>query len=172
MNLKKMQDIIEKIGKTLPPKDDWMPALIIEGKTMVEVYGFVGDPMGGQFSKDLVARKITDCIETFDPDAACFITTAWSLDFEKGGMDDFELELYKAGATKIKDHPKRVEIVSAYVYGVRGPNKGEAFMMGYIQRYPDKGPSIKKWKVVTEGASAEGRFPDAIRKGFQLAKGE
>jgi hypothetical protein len=36
-----------------------------------------------QYAKDVVARKITECIAQFKPGLACFITTAWSLDFDK-----------------------------------------------------------------------------------------
>jgi len=171
MNLNRLQKIIERIGEGIPPKDDWMPVLILESKEQASVFGFVGDPMSGQYAKDIVARKITECISTFKPDVACFITTAWSLDFEKGGLSELDMELYKMGSIKISEHPDRVEIVNAYVYGVRGPNKGEALMIGYIQRHPDKGPTIRKWKVIKEGASAEGRFPDAVKEGFELAKG-
>jgi hypothetical protein len=170
MNLKRLQNIIEKVGEGIKPKDDWMPVLILEGKKETSLYGFVGGPMEDQSSKDIVASKITACIETFKPESACFITTAWSIDFEKNKMDEFDLELWKAGATKLADHPNRIEIVSAYVYGVRGENKGEALMIGYIQRHPDSSPTIKRWNVIQDGASAEGRFPDAVKRGFRLAE--
>jgi hypothetical protein len=169
LNLKKLQSIIEKIGEETPPKDDWMPVLILEGRKEVTVYGFIGKPMEGEYAKNSTARKITESIAAFKPDVACFITTAWSLDFEKGGISERDVEAYMSGAIKIANHPARVEIVNAYVYGVRGSNKGEALMIGYIQRHPDKGPTIKEWKVIKEGASAEGRFPDAVKEGFQLA---
>jgi hypothetical protein len=170
MDLNELQKIIEKIGVTLPPKDDWMPALILESeKEGASIFGFVGDAMGSQMAKDVVAQAITSCIIRSKPDCACFVTTAWSIDFEAEGVSELDMELWKSGAYKLKDHPKRIEIVNAYVYAVRGPNKGEALMMGFIQRFPDKGPKIKEWKIIKEGATAEGRFPDAVKKGFQLA---
>jgi hypothetical protein len=171
MDLNKLQKAIEKIGKSLPPKDDWIPALIIEGKEGASIFGFAGDAMFNNFSKDVVAKAITNCIAKFKPDCACFVTTAWSIDLEKSGIDEFDLELWKAGAMKIADHPDRVEIVNAYYYSREGPEPEEALMIGYIQRYPDKGPTIRKWKIIKEGASAEGRFPDAVKGGFDLAKG-
>lgn len=149
-----------------------MPALIIEGKEQASIFGFIGNCMDDQIGKDAIANQITKVISEFKPDCACFITTAWSIDFEAEGMDEFDMELWKAGAFRVRDHPNRVEIVNAYVYGVRGPNEGEALMMGTIERFPDKGPRIKKWKVFEEGASAEGRFPDAVKEGFRKAKGE
>jgi hypothetical protein len=167
MNLNKLQKTIEKIGGTLPPTDDWMPALIVEGKKEVSIFGFIGDSMGDQLAKDTVASKITELIAEFKPYFVCFITTAWSVDFEKENLDELDKELWTAVAMKVSEHPNRVEIVNAYCYGVQGPNKGESLMIGYIQRFPDKGPRIKKWKVVKEGASAEGRFPDAIKEGFK-----
>lgn len=169
MNLEKLQKIIEKIGESIPPKDDWMPALIVENKKSASVYGFVGDSMGSSMAKDMVAEAITNCIAKFKPDRACFVTTAWSVDFEAEGLSEFEMELWKAGAMRIADHPRRVEIVNAYYYCVRGPDKGEALMMGFIERHPDKGPTIKKWKIIRDGATAEGRFPDAVKQGFQKA---
>lgn len=169
MNLKGLQEIIEKIGEGLPPKDDWMPALIVENDESASVFGFVGDCMGSQQSKDMVAQQIIKCIVEFKPHCACFITTAWLADLEKEDLSEFEMELWRAGVNKISDYPKRIEIVNAYYYGVRGPDKEEALMIGYIQRYPDAGPKIKKWKIIREGASAEGRFPDAVKEGFQLS---
>ncbi len=169
MKLEGLQEVIEKIGEGLPPGDDWMPALILENEKEATVYGFAGDFMSNQRAKDEAAKMITRCIVEFKPDCACFVTTAWTIQLDMDGVSELDLELHKMGTYKIKDHPKRVEIVNAYVYAVRGPNKGEALMMGYIQRFPDKGPKIREWKIIKEEATAEGRFPDAVKQGFQLA---
>lgn len=171
MDLKRLQKTIENIGKHLPPNDDWMPALILESKAKITIYGFVGDPMGGNRMKDVVAAGITDLIATERPDCACFITTAWTVDFEALGMPgEEELERWKRGNIKLSEHPDRVEIVNAYVYGERGPNEGECLMVGYIKRSPNKGPQISKWKIHQDGIEAEGRFPEAVKEGFRKAK--
>jgi hypothetical protein len=172
MNLKKLQRTIEKIGRHLPPGDDWMPALILEGKYKATVYGFMGNSMEGEVMKNAVAAEITDLIATDKPDCACFVTTAWSVDFEALGESGEELlEQWKRGHTRLADHPNRVEIVNAYVYGERGPNEGECLMVGYVKRSGDKGPRVSKWKIHTDEVSAEGRFPDAVKEGFRKAKG-
>jgi hypothetical protein len=173
VDIKRLQKTIEEIGKRLPPNDDWMPALILESKSKVTVYGFLGDPMGGHQMKDRVADEITELIATDKPDVACWITTAWTVDFEKmGPMGDEELERWKRGNIRLSQHPDRIEIVNAYVYGERGPNEGEVLMMGFIRRSKNKGPEIKKWKIFDqEGIEAEGRFPEAVKEGFQKAKG-
>jgi hypothetical protein len=174
MNLKGLQKVIEKIGRELPPGDDWMPALILESEKAVNIFGFVGEPLVNTQAKDQCAEQIADLISKFKPDCACFVTTAWSVSSDKkgkGGLSELEVELWRMGAMKLSEHPRRVEIVNAYCYGIRGPNKGEALMIGHIQRFPDKGPRIKKWIIMDDETNAQGRFPDAIKKGFELAKG-
>jgi hypothetical protein len=171
MNLKRLQRTIEKIGENLPPGDDWMPALILEKKESVSIFGFIGNPMGGTVMKDLVAETIMNTIAEFKPDCACFITTAWSLDFGAMGSPQEMIDRYIRGELRPSQHPDRIEIVNAYCYGERGESEGEAMMVGYIQRSKDKGPKIKKWKIIDKGATAEGRFPEAIQEGFKLARG-
>lgn len=172
MNLKRLQKTIEKIGRKLPPEDDWMPALILESKAKFAIYGFVGSPMSGDRMKDVVAAGITDLIATERPDAACFITTAWSVNFEAMGVPgEAALEQWKRGDIKLSEHPARIEIVNAYVYGERGPHEGECLMVGHVKRFTDKGPEIEKWEIHQDGVTAEGRFPEAVKEGFQKAKG-
>lgn len=172
MNLKRLQEIIEKIGESLPPNDDWMPALILESKEQVTIFGFAGNPMGGSRMKDLVAAQITKCIEQLKPDCACFISTAWSIDFEgKPPPSGAMVELIRKGEIRPSQHPDRIEIVNAYCYGEKGENEGEALMIGDIQRFENSHPKIKKWRIIEEGATAEGRFPEAIQDGFKLARG-
>jgi hypothetical protein len=171
MNLKRLQKTIEAIGTHLPPNDDWMPALILERKGDATIFGFVGDPMGGDIAKDVVALTITRCIKEFKPDCACFITTAWTLDFNALGSDEAFIEKVRTGQIRPSQHPDRVEVVNAYCYGERGESEGEALMFGYIQRFKDSHPKIKKWRIIEDDTSAEGRFPDAIKEGFKLARG-
>jgi hypothetical protein len=171
MNLRRLQRTIEAIGEGLPPKDDWMPTLILESKKANSIFGFVGDSMGGDLMKDITADQITRCIAEFKPDCACFITTAWSLEFEEGEVGELQAEMMRSGKIRASQHPDRIEIVNAYCYGEKGESEGEALMIGYIQRFKDRGPKIKKWKIIEEDASATGRFPDAIKEGFRKARG-
>jgi hypothetical protein len=172
VDLERLKKTIEGIGKHLPPQDDWMPALILESKAAITIYGFVGNPMGGHRMKDAVAEEISNLIATDKPDSACFITTAWTVDFELLGITgEEELERWKHGAIKLSEHPARVEIVNAYVYGERGPHEGECLMVGYIQRSETKGPRIKSWKIHADEVEAQGRFPEAVKEGFRKAKG-
>jgi hypothetical protein len=172
MNLKRLQRTIEAIGTGLAPKDDWMPALILEGKKAVNIFGFMGDPMSGDRGKDLVAMQITKMISEFKPHTACFITTAWSIDFGDEPASESMAELLMTGQIRPSQHPGRIEIVSAYCYGEEGENEGEVLMIGYIERFSDAHPKIKKWKILDDGGlTAQGRFPEAIQEGFKLARG-
>jgi hypothetical protein len=171
MNLTKLQKSIEAIGENLLPDDDWMPALILEGKGAASLFGFVGNSMGNDLMKDIVADQITKCIAEFKPDCACLITTAWSIDFGDEPASEAMTELLRRGEIRPSQHPDRIEIVNAYCYGEKGESEGETLMIGYIQRFKDKSPRIKKWKIIEDDASAEGRFPDAIKEGFKLARG-
>jgi hypothetical protein len=171
MNLRRLQRTIEAIGEGLSPEDDWMPTLILEGKKASSIFGFVGDSMGGDLMKDITADQITRCIVEFKPDCACFITTAWSLDFGDEGPSEAMVDLLRRGKIRPSQHPDRIEIVNAYCYGEKGESEGEALMIGRIQRFKDRGPKIKKWTIFEDDASAEGRFPDAIKEGFKLARG-
>lgn len=172
MNLRKLQRTIEAIGEGLSPDSDWMPALILEGKGSVSIFGFVGDCMGSWQAKDASAAQMTKLISEFKPDCACFVSTAWSLDLEGKEVSEEMLEKIKSGEIRPSQHPDRIEIVNAYCYGESGESDGEALMMGYVQRFKDRGPKIKKWKIIEDdGVSAEGRFPEAIQEGFRLARG-
>lgn len=171
MNLKRLQKTIEKIGESLPPNDDWMPALILEGKKANSIFGFIGDPMGSSLMKEIVADQITRCIAEFKPDCACFITTAWSIDFGDKGASEAMVDLIRRGEIRPSQHPDRIEIVNAYCYGEQGESEGEALMVGHIQRFKDKHPKIKKWRIIEGNTTAEGRFPEAIKEGFKLARG-
>lgn len=144
-----------------------MPVIILEGKSGNSVYGFPGDSMGSYEAKDMAASAMTELIRQNKPDCACFVSTAWTVE----GLSELDAEMYKSGSIKLSEHPKRIEIVHAYCYGERGPNEGEALMFGYIQRYPDKGPRIKKWKIHNDYDACMGRFPEAIKEGFKQARG-
>ena len=175
MDLKRLQKTIERIGEELPPGDDWMPALIlektIEGKLTGAIFGFAGDSMGCDRSKDWCAEQMARIISEFKPDCACFITTAWSLDFEEMKASETFIDMVREGRIRASQHPDRIEIVNAYCYGERGESEGEAFMFGHIQRFKDRGPKIKKWKIISGDTDSEGRFPEAIKEGFKLARG-
>lgn len=175
MNIKKLQETIEKIGKGLGPEDDWMPTLILENKKESSIFGFIGDSMGNEYAKDMVAGKIIALIAEFKPDTACWITTAWTLDFDKDKLrKDPRMEAFMQGKIRLKDQPDRIEIVNAYCYGVRGENEGEVLMMGYIKRFKNRHPEITKWKEMggTDDFTAKGRFPEAVHEGFRKAKGK
>lgn len=150
-----------------------MPALILEGKgeKANAIFGFMGESMRNEMMKDITATHLTMCIAELKPDCACFVTTAWSLDFEAMNASEALIEAFRSGRIRASQHPDRIEIVNAYCYGERGESEGEALMIGYIQRFKDKGPTIKKWKIISEDVSTEGRFPEAIKEGFKLARG-
>lgn len=170
MDLKGIQKTIEKIGTSLPPNDDWLPTLIMEGKKPT-IIGFAGDAMKNNGVKDIVAGHMTELIAENDPDVVYWITSAWALMQDAKGVSELDMELYRMGAIKLSEHKHRVEIVNAYCYGEK-PKLREAFMIGRIQRNKNRPPTISKWKIIEgEGLTSEGRFPEAIRRGFKQAKG-
>lgn len=176
MNLKRLQKTIEAIGDGLPPDGDWMPTLILESKKVNSIFGFIGNPLANDLMKDITADQITRCIAEFKPDCACLITTAWSIDFGDKGAPESMWELLKSGQIRPSQHPDQIEIVSAYCYGEKGESEGEALMYGYIQRFKNSHPKIKKWKIIDSGdgdgdMTAKGRFPEAIQDGFKQARG-
>jgi hypothetical protein len=168
MNLERLQKTIEEIGTSLPPEGDWMPALILEKPEDVSIFGFVGDAMKNDYTKSRTAEQMIELICEFKPHTACFVTTAWTLDWEGIPNRDERLKGFMDGTLRVSQQPDRIEIVSAYCYGEKGENEGEVLMMGYIQRFKDKHPKIKRWKIMggQDDVSAGGRFPEAIKKGF------
>jgi hypothetical protein len=174
MNLKKLQSVIEDIGTSLSPEGDWMPALILENPKECSIYGFVGDSMKDDFMKDRTAEQITRLIIENKPFSACWITTAWTLDWEKDPESSKRIDAFMSGRLRVSDQPDRIEIVNAYCYGEKGENEGESIMFGYIQRFKDKHPKITRWKIVEgkDDFTAGGRFPEAIQEGFSRAKGK
>lgn len=175
MNLQKLQTIIESIGTSLPPQGDWMPTLILENKTDCSIFGFVGDSLKNEYTKDRTAEQMINLIREFKPHTACFITTAWTLEWDKErNKKDPRLEKFMRGELRVRDQPDRIEIVSAYCYGEKGENEGETLMVGIIQRFPNKHPKIKEWRTMggADDTTAAGRFPEAIKEGFSRAKGK
>jgi len=170
VNLKKLQKTIEKIGEGIDPQDDWLAHLIMEKKGEGTICAFDPAFFMSQESKDNCAEAIIKTISVLKPDCACFITTAWTINFEENNVSDLDVELLRSGTMRLADHPKKVEVVSAFCVGERGESEGEVLMMGFIERSPDKHPRIKKWKIMPGGMDSEGRFPEAMREGFRLAR--
>jgi len=151
-----------------------MPALILESRKESSVFGFVGDCLSTQHSKDIVAAKIEQLITEFKPHTACWITTGWTLDFgEDPAKADPRMDDFIKGRMRVKDQPDRIEVVSAYCYGEKGENEGEVLMLGYIQRFKNSHPKIKRWRTLggADDVTAEGTFPEAVKSGFQKTKG-
>jgi hypothetical protein len=125
------------------------------------VIGMVVD-LNVEDGKDKTADMMTMLIAITNADAAMFISTAWTAPPNPDGS-----------ISRLSKHPLRKEVVSAYCMGVRGEADGEATMLGYIQRSPDKPPVITDWKIYesekTDEFTTRGRFPDAMREGFKLA---
>lgn len=170
MNLKQFQEHINNIGTTLDPGDDWMPVLFLEKDKTIAVIGML--LMENDQTKKLCAAMLKKIVSMTNPDSACFITTAWMAHpdarFKDSTTEEFE-EAYRKGYVKRpSEDPNRIEIVSAVCMGVSGENDGEAFMIGEIERFPDKPPKIKKWDIHDdEDLKLTGRFADAIREGFE-----
>lgn len=162
MNLIKFRKNIEEIGSTLKPDEDWMPALILEKQDKMIIVELMC--MGNDEQKDIEALLITKIISSMRPDAACFVSTCWSLKMDP--KDPISEAQYHAGLIRPSTHPNRVEVVMCLCVGERGESEGEA-MMGTIERSKHKPPKIKKWENMPDVYQSEGRFIEAMRAGFK-----
>src|ERR1044071_6807545 len=106
MKSEEIQRMVEHVGSGLEPNADWMPALIVEKQGKLAIFG-LATPMEDDQGKDAVAGCISASIYATEPDAACFVSTAWSLKQEDAGS-------YIPG-TKISDHPNRIEVVMCFI---------------------------------------------------------
>lgn len=169
MNLNDFKESIIDVGKALKPDDDWMPVLFLQKDGQTAMIGMF--LMENDETKEMCAFMLRHVIRKTNPDSACFVTTAWMSkppeNFKASSEEECK-EAYRKGYIKRpSEDPNRIEIVSAVCMGIRGENDGEAFMIGEIERFPDKPPQIKKWDIHDEeGLHLGGRFAEAIREGF------
>jgi hypothetical protein len=161
MKVEQFKNAITDIGNGLSPTGDWMPTLFLEKDGKIAIMGLVGMPDQDE-GKDWMAGIITVTIAITNADAVCLIMSAWTAPPNPDGT-----------ITRPRDNPNRKEAITGYCMGVRGESDGEAMMMGYIQRSPDKHPVITDWTMLESEEENElttkGRFPDAMRDGFRKA---
>ena len=163
MNLKLFQKMIEDIGTKIPPDDDWMPVLIVEKEGKGIIFGLAPEFMKNDRMKDVCAVLMSKTISMLKPDAACFMSTAWMSTLEKKQGE----ECAKSGVyPRPSLDPNRIEIVVCVCMGRKGESDGEIMMTGDILRRRGKHPIIKKWKIHDSETECSGRFPDAMREGF------
>lgn len=161
MKVEQFKEAIIDIGKHLAPDADWMPAFFLEKDRRLAIVGLL--LMGeSDESKDRTADMMEFLITVTNPDAVCFISTSWV----GHGRED-------GSWVRPSKDPKRKEAVTGFCMGVRGEADGEALLIGYIQRSPDKPPVITNW-VMHESEddneiTTKGRFPEAMQAGFDNA---
>jgi hypothetical protein len=171
MKIEALKEMIKFVGRDLGPREDWLPVLFLEKDKTGAIIGL--PLLQDAKHKNACAAIMFDMIRRTNPDAACFISTAWVSSPEKdSAMFTTEREIegaYDLGILQMpsKD-PNRKEAVTAMLID---PKNQSALMIGYIERSKDKPPKIVKWiahKCSPKGEVA-GRFGEAMAKGFANA---
>jgi hypothetical protein len=162
---------VESVGTTLKPDDDWVPVLwaaSAEGKVGLFAIPQMGDPD----SKDAAAAIIPIVIGEFKPKIAALVMTAWSKHYDASDPIKHAAELARdeakaGGFGRLEPLDDKCEIVCVWVFDQDGNERG---LVADITRYPTLHP-VLSWRQDMDGATATGRFPEAMRAGFALARG-
>jgi hypothetical protein len=163
------KSLIERQGKNLPPDDDWLPFLFLVKDKKIALIGM--PPANSQQEKVLTANILKIVIKRTNPDAVCYVSTAWVGEpLEANRFVDekgFEEAFDKGWIPRPSEDPDRKEVVIMVVMN-RFDESG--ISMGYIKRRKDRPPMIKRWKdQIAKGESIGGRFGEAITEGFASA---
>jgi hypothetical protein len=196
--LMSLRETIEDIGKDLPPEDDWMPVVMVEGifpadmpgvkpeqigQPGIIVLGMAGNLMNHDAGKDFVAIMMEGMAEKFRATAMTFISTAWASTPPARKMSKAEEEYYKNESEeetrkrmyaeakafgRPSEDPNRKEIVIVLSVAYGGEDDGTKIATADIVR--SKGPpQLTNWKIIAPGVGFTGRFPDAIYQGLKKA---
>ncbi len=184
-NLMQLRKTVEDIGRSLPPQDDWMPVVIVDGsipKTGSLPPGFkeeqrgekirmivgVGDMISSEESKDHLADRMRTAALAFRATTMTFISCVWmsvisvKTDRIEGESDE---ELNKRMEKNAKRHqqvhgmpsqdPNRIEKLMMLTISYGGEDNGAKTAFASIKRYKDKPPALYDW-VITD--NREGGF--------------
>lgn len=168
MTLKELQEMIEKVGKTLDPEDDWMPVLFLDKDNQLAMLGIPF--MENESQKDMCAFALYAAIKRTNPDRAFFVTTAWAsspIGNRFMSNEDFMEAIRQGWIPQPSQDPDRKEIVNVVMLNKDGKSE---MMTGFIKRSKTKPPKIVRWKMHDQPETdVKGRFGDAMRKGFAEA---
>lgn len=160
--------MVEDQGKFLPPEDDWLPVLFLIKDQNTALVGL--PPANTESEKILTAVIIRTTIRKTNPDAVCYLSTAW-----KGSMDanrfmdqeSFDEAYSKGWIPRPSQDPDKEEIV---ILVMMNRQKETGCIMGFVERRKNLHPLIKRWEELGgKNTGIGGRFGDAIEQGFASA---
>lgn len=126
------------------PDDDWAPVLIVGGARPVTAGLDLDD-------KDAMAHAISEIIREHEAEAAALVTSGWQSSDPAAA----------SGTMRASEDPERVEILTV---AVMDAERAE-WWCAEITRYEEAPPVLGDWEMLSPTAS--GRFPDAMRHGFE-----
>lgn len=138
--------MVTRVGETLEPDEDWMPALFVAtGKSLNVIALLEAD------EDDLVYRIIPKIVQEKKGDCFALVTTAWFPAVRMGDAETYAQAVAKR-PRNIEEHPDAVECVM-----VRAFDRDERLMtMAPITR-SDKAPALGLWMTPS---TIQGRFAD------------
>ncbi len=145
--------VIERVGRTLAPGEDWMPVLFIEGREGRTVVG-LGDLLSSDEMKAFTASALLPALLRQEQ-ARMFglVTTAWVV------AGDLEEEL----PLDLSEDPRRIEAVALNV----GDAQRHEVWIASIERRTGLPPQLAHWKRLRP---ATGQFVEPLRRAVR-AKG-
>jgi hypothetical protein len=169
-----IRETVEHIGKSLPPDDDWMPVVFVEGTFPADMPDvFLAGIMRGLAIK-MKARGMT------------FLSTVWMShvkdpayfkpgpeneseeDMKRRALDEAEAWRKKHGPPS-KD-PNRIERIMLFSVYYGGIDDGTKMAYADIKRSPGKHPVLQDWHLHDAAEMGfTGRFYDAVYEGIKEA---
>ena len=141
------------------PDDDILPVLMWIGPYGMGVMPLLD--MTDDEAKDGLGEMMTTMLAVSRATEAVLITCSWMVMAKNK-------EEYDAMDVMPRDHPDRVEIISA-MYAAAIPDT-DSMSSGRITRHPDKPPELGEWKTDMGDMRIGGRFGDAMHMGLDFAK--
>ncbi len=196
--LMSLRRVVEEIGGMLPPEDDWMPVVIIDGsipKTGPLPKGFedkkrgekgrfifgIGDFMGSDDGKNILAQLMRAAGMALRAETMTFISCVWAsispgIKIDQGNLSDEEfaeadaMRYRKEHGTPSQD-PNRIEKLMMMSVSYGGEDDGPKTAFASIKRYKDKPPALYDW-VINDGEESGfiGRFPEAIYDALKMSQ--
>jgi len=193
-----IRETVEDLGKFLPPGDDWMPTVLVDGifpadmpkvepeqigKNGMLVVGLGGDMMNGDANKDLTATLMMLMAIKLKAKGMTFISTVWVSQMVKPEGENEYLEtlseeerrkyIYAQARAhgRPADDPNRKERLMLLSVYFGGPDDGTKIAFADIKRDQINPPTLHDWTLIDGGGeNFFGRFPEAIYAGLKIAR--
>ena len=122
--------LVERVGRTLAPTDDWAPVLLVDGRGGRAVVG-LGDLFTSEEAKAVAAEVvIPTLLRKLEAWAAALVVSAWVVEGED------------AAGVPPSESPRRVEMVAVTV----ATRDAHEIWIAPILRAPDAPPRLGAWR--------------------------